>query len=744
MKRELLTRLRLHIRSFRSADQQNHQSVTHAVLRSLTLVFAASLSLSAVVIGTVISLTLLQEERADMRAAEELLAATLSDNLQFFELATAQSYLERFSQTISANRIRLVDRYGTTRAETGNTSNVSEPDRSIAIYTRFGIEIGHLEFWHSEKQGLTAAILKSTGVFFVFLVGALEALRRSVILVVNNNVLHPLSLLKQLIELTPNSENEWKLGNLELEDKNEFKVILEEYEDVYRSLRGVSHEKDQLNDLLQKQRDLLLQVMRESEIAVWQLDRNWNETESATGALPPRPIVDAIMSDLRKAKAVEQLNHRGNLRIESLAGNSPSENQRKQEFRLNAIEQENTSWSVTYLELPDQGTSVLARNVSQLQHLESELRAAQKMESLGILAAGISHDFNNLLAVILGSLELLNDSPRLSASDQKYIDSALRAVNNSSEIIKNLLAYGRQSPSSSELVSPAELINDVQQLITSGERPGMKYEFCKLTDKQLYLDRDSLVSSMLNLLLNACHAMMNTGLVKIFYRDASDEEAEPLGKASVAITVQDSGPGIPDHLIASVCDPFFTAKRTGEGSGLGLSMVAGFAEQFGGYFSITNSKPGVLAKIILPAAESFENKDKASNPKVRIADFQRLSVLLADDNVELLKIYAKHIKTLGHAAHCARTIDEATSLILTHKNQFDALITDLNFPDGLGTEILEVFHQANPLAKTVLISGRTTQSDLSSRFDWNVQKPVTMMDLANILSSSAKNTRTDV
>lgn len=247
--------------------------------------------------------------------------------------------------------------------------------------------------------------------------------------------------------------------------------------------------------------------------------------------------------------------------------------------------------------------------------LEAELAArrsvqAQKMEAVGQLTGGIAHDFNNILTAVIGNLELYEAVPDPEERDRFVIEArtaALRAAG----LVQHLLAYSRKSTMSIAVHEAADLVEEVRALTHRLIPTSIAVEIEVPPGLPVAVDQAQFMTALVNLVVNARDAMQKTGGRLVIRAGLEHHEAalvqgdgHQLGPgAYVRIAVEDSGPGIPAAILRRVTEPFFTTKPVGQGSGLGLSMVEGFARQSRGALVIENTRSGARVAIVLPLAE---------------------------------------------------------------------------------------------------------------------------------------------
>jgi signal transduction histidine kinase len=274
--------------------------------------------------------------------------------------------------------------------------------------------------------------------------------------------------------------------------------------------------------------------------------------------------------------------------------------------------------SIVY-KLPNGEVVELFDDVTQRQATEEQLRHAQKMEVVGQLTGGVAHDFNNLLAIILGNLQLLRERLGNDPVARELVADALWSAERGAELTHRLLAFARRQPLNPVVTDVNTLIGGMIELVrrtvasSSLGNPAVVVE--EKLDPELWpatIDRGQLESALMNLIVNARDAMPGGGTLTLSTAnvvvDAAGAEAEAsdaiAAGAYITVAVSDTGVGISKDVIARIFEPFFTTKRPGEGSGLGLSMVYGFAKQSGGHVEV-ESEPGreTTVRLYLPRAQ---------------------------------------------------------------------------------------------------------------------------------------------
>ena len=349
-------------------------------------------------------------------------------------------------------------------------------------------------------------------------------------------------------------------------------------------------------------------------------------------------------------------------------------------------------------------------DITEQRSLESQLIQAQKMDAIGKLTGGIAHDFNNLLAAVIGGLSLLERRAKLSDEQQRVLGMTKRAAEQGSELVRRLLAFARRQrlqPRPIQLISLRDAVSD---LLTHTLGGLVKVEW--QVGEQIwgvFADQAQLELALLNLIINARDAMPGGGTVTILAENCEVAVDEPPGLISgdyVRIGVADTGTGIsPEHL-EKVMEPFFTTKEVGKGSGLGLSMVYGFAKQSNGAFRLeSESGKGTTAELWLPRAPDVVVEEELEPAEPQHLQLQALKVLLVDDHPEVRSTTAAVLEDGGHEVLQADNGAEAIALLKKRECDFDLLITDYAMPHLSGTDFLREARLICPEVPALLITG---------------------------------------
>lgn len=315
--------------------------------------------------------------------------------------------------------------------------------------------------------------------------------------------------------------------------------------------------------------------------------------------------------------------------------------------------------------------------------IEDQLRQSQKMEAVGQLTGGIAHDFNNLLTIILGNSELMVEAAQNHPELQGLALTVQNAAERGANLTQHLLAFGRRQTLLPEPVDLAEAITHVAGLLrrTLGGHITLRIK-ADSDVSHAFADRTQLETALVNLALNARDAMPNGGVLTIRAWDAraSDRSLAEQDEKFVRISVIDSGIGMSQDVLSRAFEPFYTTKAVGKGSGLGLSMVYGFAQQSGGRVDIDSVLgQGTTISLLLPCAESVASASKKpSSPTLN----GQGRVLVVEDEPDVRSYVATQLASLGYESVTAADGNEALDR-LEADPAINLLFTDLVMPNGM-------------------------------------------------------------
>ncbi|MET0987795.1 MAG: PAS domain-containing protein [Steroidobacteraceae bacterium] len=355
----------------------------------------------------------------------------------------------------------------------------------------------------------------------------------------------------------------------------------------------------------------------------------------------------------------------------------------------------------------------------KLRVAEQALRHAQKMEALGQLTGGIAHDFNNLLTGIIGGLELVQRrvaSGRMGDAE-RFMSAALTSANRAAALTQRLLVFSRQQQLHAEPLQLNDLIRSMADLLgrTLAENITLDLQL----DPQLWLteaDRNQLESALLNVTINSRDAMpiggrmtVGTSNLRLHAQDARRyPELEP--GDYVLLTINDTGTGMPPEVLERAFDPFFTTKPVGQGTGLGLSMIYGFAKQSRGHVHLESGLGrGTTVSLYLPRFDGALPQLEAPAPKEMPLAQNGETVVIVEDDAAVRMLVVDVLEELGY--RFIEAADSAAAVpILQSEQSVDLLITDVGLPGMSGRELAQVARESRPELKVLFITGYADDS----------------------------------
>ncbi|MDH3597140.1 MAG: PAS domain S-box protein, partial [Rhodospirillales bacterium] len=389
-------------------------------------------------------------------------------------------------------------------------------------------------------------------------------------------------------------------------------------------------------------------------------------------------------------------------------------------------------WSRVFIAIED---------VTERKATEAQLRHAQKMEAIGQLTGGVSHDFNNLLAVVVGNLELVAEQLTQDDRCRRHVEKALGAAERGATLTQRLLAFSRKQALQPEEINAGRLVSGMTDMMrrTLGET----IEIEVVSDSGLWTtsaDPAQLENAVLNLAINARDAMPEGGKLTIETSNARLDDDYAAAQQDVTpgqyvlLAVTDTGTGMAPEVCARALDPFFTTKDVGSGSGLGLSMVFGFVKQSGGHVSIYSEVgEGTSVKLYLPRIKNPEQATSRPETQGDIPLARGETVLVVEDDIEVRTLVVSLLRDLGYDVREAGNGKAALDL-LDERPCANLLLTDVVLPNGMSGRVLaEEVQKRLPDTAILYMSGYTENSIVHhGRLDDGVrllQKPFRMSDL---------------
>ena len=354
--------------------------------------------------------------------------------------------------------------------------------------------------------------------------------------------------------------------------------------------------------------------------------------------------------------------------------------------------------------------SRLEQEMAQRRAAEDQLRQAHKMEAIGQLTGGIAHDFNNLLTAVIGHLEMAEAKVSSDPGTAVLLQSALRAADRGATLTRHLLAFARRQHLEPVPVDAAAVVEGVVKMLRRTISPDIQ-AFVRAAPglPPAWVDPNQLELAILNLALNARDAMPDGGTLRIDLSCGQDHDAgSPPDLASgeyVVVSVSDTGTGMSRDTLARAFEPFFTTKEAGRGSGLGLSLVHGFAAQSGGAAQITSSAgTGTKVDLWLPRAAGEAISYPEWQPDHCAAQPGQARILVCDDDADVRAVVGSSLRDSGYAVWEADSPAHAFD-ILDSEQPIDLLVVDYAMPEMNGLAVIDRALACHDGLKALLISG---------------------------------------
>jgi len=367
-----------------------------------------------------------------------------------------------------------------------------------------------------------------------------------------------------------------------------------------------------------------------------------------------------------------------------------------------------------------------------LEHSREQFHQSQKLEAIGKLTGGVAHDFNNILAAIMGSVSLAQRRLAQGEDVTRFLDNAMQAARRGATLTQRMLAFARKQELQLEPIDLIAAVREMADILgrTIGPHIAITTHF-PLALPPVLSDPGQIELALMNLVVNARDAMPEGGTIVL-----CADEVEHEGGKFVRLAVVDEGTGMDPETLARATEPFFTTKGVGKGTGLGLPMVQGMVEQCGGRFRIESEVGGgTRAEILLPVTQArvLEPGDAQEEPvAVRL-----LRILAVDDDPIVLLNTVTVLADIGHEVLQAHSGFLALEQLAQH--DVDLLVTDYAMPGMNGADLVAQAQMAQPGLKAIIVSGYAELPDGAPLEVPRLAKPFGDADLANIVAAVAGN-----
>lgn len=399
-----------------------------------------------------------------------------------------------------------------------------------------------------------------------------------------------------------------------------------------------------------------------------------------------------------------------------------------------------------------EGGVVVCRDITAVRETEHRLIQAQKMESVGQITGGVAHDFNNILTVVMGNIEMLGGRIRSDPEAQRIVNAVLEAAGRGADLTSRLLAFSKRQTLQPRIVDVNKLVIDTHQLLLRvlGESIEIQTKLQPDTWPAI-VDSAHLQSALLNLAVNARDAMPEGGRLTIETDNTTFDEHYVANNPDVrsgdfvVLAVSDTGTGIAANIRDRVFEPFFTTKEVGHGSGLGLSMVYGFSRQSGGHVKIYSEEGhGTVVRLYLPrSTQGAAAQTPVTQRKSASAGTE--TILVIEDDALVRSFVMTQLKALGYRTLAGSTGAEGLAQLETDKD-IALLFTDIILPGGMnGRQLADEALRLRPHLKVLFTSGYTENAIVhQGRLDPGIRllsKPYRLVELASAVRDALDGAR---
>ena len=387
--------------------------------------------------------------------------------------------------------------------------------------------------------------------------------------------------------------------------------------------------------------------------------------------------------------------------------------------------------------------TALKESEESKKRLEIQLAQTRKMEALGTLAGGFAHDFNNILTAILGFTELAILDASAPEKVQKYLADALRSVRRAKELLSQILAFSRHGTGKYAPITLSYPIKESLGRLRSMIPMNIEIKQSLTTSGKVMADPSQINQLMINLSLNAAQAMEATGgklevsLDEVQLDDDALSLNLPKGQY-LRLAISDTGPGMPPEIMEHIFEPYFTTKRQGNGSGMGLAVVHGIVKRHGGAITC-RSTPGqeTTFEIYLPEAISKKEEER-EEPHTRMEmPTGTEGILFIDDEPALVELAQILFESLGYHVTATTSSNEALDLFRKDPTRFDLVVTDMMMPEMMGDKLAQKMMEIRPDIPVILYTGYSEHISEEKAKSMGIRelilKPFAMRDMSHVI-----------
>jgi|GEM_PF-3108088 len=410
------------------------------------------------------------------------------------------------------------------------------------------------------------------------------------------------------------------------------------------------------------------------------------------------------------------------------------------DFSISPLKDE--AGSIKYLIVEGRDITEHKENEKRQQALSEQLHRSQKMDALGQLVGGVSHDFNNMLTGIVSACEVLRIDSTRPDDRIRFTDMILKASERASSLVSKLLTFSRNTDKSSTIIDIGKIIGDTVSILERTLNKNIKLTYDNSATLSTIVGDDSLIQNMLlNMAINASHAMPDGGVLEFHLRNTQLDETYCSATAFdltpgtfVEIEIRDTGCGMPPEIQQRIFEPFFTTKEPGKGTGLGLAAAFGTVQSHHGAINVYSEVGvGTVFHIYLPAS-SAQGKEGAipDRPILGVG-----TILLVDDE-EIIRLTAtRMLEGLGYTVMSAENGRQGVDLFRSRAHEIDLVILDMIMPEMGGREAFRHIKAMRPDARIILSSGFSKEEDLQAMkedgLNGFIRKPFRLAEISQMI-----------
>ncbi len=381
--------------------------------------------------------------------------------------------------------------------------------------------------------------------------------------------------------------------------------------------------------------------------------------------------------------------------------------------------------------------------------LEAHLQQLQKMETIGTLAGGVAHDFNNILTPILGytemALEELSEESTLRYDIEQINHAAIRGK----DLVQQILTFSRQVDIKKKPLHLHLVIREVMKLISASFPSNIEiHQNLNPNCGTVLADETQMHQIVMNLCTNSYQAMMEKGgILEVLLDEINIEEDIARGAMRIKkgtyieLTVRDTGMGMDKQTLERIFEPFFTSKEVGSGSGLGLSVVQGIVANYHGFIEVESKvDEGTTFRIILPQHSGKTGNEKDEDHQIKKG---KGSIMFVDDEKEITYMGKRMLESLGYTVDIRTDGQSALEDLISEPYKYDLLVTDQAMPNMLGTELIKNVREVNPNLKCIIITGFNESIPNDAKEKYNIShivlKPLVLSEFSNLIGELLDN-----